>query len=88
LRAELAGTDGGMRAVVAPMRRRGWTRLSRLDPAFGPAAAMATDPEDRGFIRPLLVTVDEVVQAGDGGRTDISLRDPVSETWDAGLAAR
>ena len=88
LRAELAGTDGGMRAVVAPMRRRGWTRLSRLDPAFGPAAALATDPEDRGFVRPLLVTVDEVVQAGNGGRTDISLRDPVSETWDARFAAR
>lgn len=83
LRSRLAGTDGGMRAVSAPMRRRGWTRLSRLDPAFTPAAAMATDEVERGFLRPVLVTADEVVLAGDGGRTDISLRDPVVERWDA-----
>lgn len=81
LRGRLAGTDGGMRAVVAPMRRRGWTALSRLDPAFGPAAAMATDPADRGYLRPLLVTADEVVLAGDGGRVDIGLADPVVERW-------
>lgn len=82
LRSRLAGTDGGMRAVSAPMRRRGWTRLSRLDPAFTPAAALATDEGERGFLRPVLVTADEVVLAGDGGRTDISLRDPVVERWD------
>jgi hypothetical protein len=82
LRSRLAGTDGGMRAVSAPMRRRGWTRLSRLDPAFTPAAAMATDEVERGFLRPVLVTADEVVLAADGGRTDISLRDPVVERWD------
>lgn len=82
LRARLAGTDGGMRAVSAPMLRRGWTRLSRLDPAFTPAAAMATDETERGFLRPVLVTADEVVLAGDGGRTDISLADPVTERWD------
>lgn len=83
LRSRLAGTDGGMRAVSAPMRRRGWTRLSRLDPAFTPAAAMATGEDERGFLRPLLVTADEVVLAGEGGRTDISLQDPVVERWDA-----
>ncbi|MGH3744805.1 MAG: hypothetical protein ACRDTP_08110 [Mycobacteriales bacterium] len=88
LRSRLAGTDGGMRAVSAPMRRRGWTRLSRLDPAFTPAAAMATDGAERGFLRPLLVTADEVVLAGDGGRTDISLRDPVVERWDAPVLFR
>lgn len=88
LRCRLAGTDGGMRAVSAPMRRRGWTRLSRLDPAFTPAAAMATDEAERGFLRPLLVTADEVVLAGDGGRTDISLRDPVVERWDAPVLFR
>lgn len=86
LRRELAGTDGGMRAVVAPMRRRGWTRLSRLDPAFGPAAAMATEPADRGFVRPLLVTADEVVLAEDGGHTEISLRG--REPAPHGIAAR
>lgn len=88
LRRRLAGTDGGMRAVLAPMRRRGWTRLSRLDPAFGPAAAMATDPVDRGFLRPLLVTADEVVLAGDGGRVDISIVDPVTEPWQVARTAR
>lgn len=87
LREELAGSDGGMRAVVVPMRRRGWTRLSRLDPAFAPAAAMATDPVDRGVLRPLLITADEVVLAGDGGRVDISLADPLVERWDAASVA-
>jgi hypothetical protein len=82
LRAALAGSDGGMRAVVVPMRTRGWTRLSRLDPAFAPAAAMATATPDRGFLRPLLITADEVVLAGDGGRTDISVADPIVERWD------
>lgn len=86
LRAALAASDAGMRAVVVPMRRRGWTRLSRLDPAFGPAAAMATAPEDRGFIRPLLVTRDEVALAGDGRRTEISLRGGVGEPWHAAAA--
>lgn len=88
LREELAGTAGGMRAVVVPMRRRGWTRLSRLDPAFAPAAAMATDPADRGVLRPLLVTADEVVLAGDGGRVDISVRDPLVERWDQAVLTR
>ncbi len=88
LRVGLAGTAGGMRAVGAPMRRRGWTRLSRLDPAFIPAAAMATDPAERGFVRPLLVTADEVVLAAEGGRIDISLADPVGERWDAPVLFR
>lgn len=88
LREALAGTDGGMRAVVVPMRRRGWTRLSRLDPAFAPAAAMATDPVDRGVLRPLLVTADEVVLAADGGRVDISVRDPLVERWDQAALTR
>lgn len=66
LREALAGRDGGMAAIAVPMRRRGWTRLSLLDPAFAPAAAAATDPVDRGFPRPLLVTADEVVLAADG----------------------
>ena len=70
-----APADGGMAAVVAPMLRRGWTRLSLVDPAFAPAAAAATAPAERGFPRPLLVTVDEVKQVAEGGRpADLALR--------------
>jgi hypothetical protein len=77
LRAALCEADGtGMRAAAVPMRRRGWLDLSRIDPAFTVAAAAATDEESRGFSRPLLLTVDEVTQAAEGGRpAEIVLRD-------------
>lgn len=66
----------GMHAAAVPMRRRGWLDLSRIDPAFTAAAAAATAPEDRGFPRPVLLTVDEVSLAPAGGRpADIVLRD-------------
>jgi hypothetical protein len=82
LRAAVAGTDG-LGAAIVPMRRRGWTRLALVDPAFGPAAAAATQPEERGFARPLLVTVDEVALARDGG--DVrrhALQEPApAPTW-------
>ena len=82
LRAALAACSGGMAAAVVPMRRRGWTRLARVDTAFGPAAAAATDVADRGFPRPLLVTLDEVTVVAEGGRTTIALQDPVaSDPW-------
>ncbi len=58
------------------MRRRGWTRLALVDPAFAVAAAAATDPEERGFARPLLVTADEVTQAPAGGGDAVALRQP------------
>jgi hypothetical protein len=58
------------------MLRRGWLDLSRIDPAFTAAAAAATTPEERGFDRPLLLTVDEVALAAAGGRpAEIVLRD-------------
>lgn len=80
LRTALAGGAGGMGAVVVPMRRRGWTKLALIDPAFGPAAALATDPVDRGFLRPLLVTADELALVPDGGRPhEVVLRDPSTE---------
>ncbi len=80
LRAVIADEAGGMGAVIAPMRRRGWTRMALIDPAFGPAAAAATSPEDRGFLRPLLVTAEELTLAVDGGRpTDLPLRDPAAD---------
>jgi hypothetical protein len=60
LRTFLATDQGGLGAAVVPMRRRGWTQLGLIDPAFGPAAAAATDPTDRGFPRPLLITADEL----------------------------
>jgi hypothetical protein len=84
LRVALAEDARGMGAAVVPMRRRGWTRLALIDPAFGPAAARATDPEERGFERPLLVTPDELKEVADGGRAqEIVLRDPAvsDEPW-------
>lgn len=84
LRTALAAAAGGMAAVAAPMRRRGWADLSLIDPAFAPAAAAATAPADRGFPRPLLVTADEVAVVPQGGRPqEIALRDRVVEQrWD------
>jgi hypothetical protein len=70
-RAELAGgpdsRPAGLAGLVVPMRTRGWVSSSAIDPAFGPAAAAATDEQSRGFPRPLLVTEDEVVQVPEGG---------------------
>ncbi|MCY7365346.1 MAG: hypothetical protein LH469_08590, partial [Frankiaceae bacterium] len=70
-------------AAVVPMRRRGWTDLALIDPAFGPAAAAATSAEERGFARPLLLTADELTLAAGGGRPEqIVLRDPaVDRPW-------
>ncbi|GAC1440964.1 MAG: hypothetical protein NVSMB55_07500 [Mycobacteriales bacterium] len=84
LRTALAQDAGGMGAAVVPMRNRGWTRLALIDPAFGPAAARATSPEQRGFDRPLLVTSDELTVVADGGRAELlALRDPAAsdEPW-------
>lgn len=60
-RKTLTSPDGGMTAVAVPMRRRGWTDLRAIDPAFAVTAASLTAPEERGFAGPLLVTADEVV---------------------------
>jgi hypothetical protein len=76
LRTALAGGEGGMGAAAVPMRRRGWTKLGLIDPAFAPAAAAASSPADRGFARPLLVTPDELTVVPEGGRASIVLRDP------------
>lgn len=67
LRRWLAHDAGGMAALVVPMRTRGWIASSALDSAFGPAAFLITEPEDRGFARPLLVTAHEVQQVPAGG---------------------
>jgi hypothetical protein len=81
-RAAIASSDAtGMRGVAVPMRTRGWMDLVRIDPAFAAAAASATEPEHRGFDRPLLITSDEVVQAAPGGRpAEIVLRDPAADS--------
>ena len=84
LRTAIAEEAGGLGAVVAPMRRRGWTRLALIDPAFGPAAAAATSVAERGFPRPLLVTPEELALAPEGGRPEgLVLRDPAAddEPW-------
>ena len=81
LRSALCAQDGsGMRAAAVPMRRRGWLDLSRIDPAFTAAAAAATALDERGFSRPLLLTVDEVAMAPEGGRpAEIVLRDAAAD---------
>jgi hypothetical protein len=82
LRTAIADAAGGMGAVVAPMRRRGWTKLALIDPAFGPAAAAATAAYERGFSRPLLVTAEELALAAEGGNPEVVLRGPaVDEPW-------
>lgn len=68
VRRALAVANHGICTLAAPMRDRGWTRLSQIDPAFVPAAYAATDLGMRGFPRPLLITADEVTMARDGGR--------------------
>ena len=67
LRTALAEPAGGLVGAVVPTRRLGWTRLSAVDPAFGPAAAAATPASDRGFSRGVLVTADEVTLVREGG---------------------
>jgi hypothetical protein len=66
--------DGqGMRSAAVPMRTRGWLDLGRLDPAFAVSASLLTEPDERGFTRPVLVTVDEVAMVRAGG-------DPVGQS--------
>lgn len=79
LRQALAEEHHGLAPVLLPMRRRGWTRLALVDPAFGPAAAAATDAVDRGFPRPLLVTADELTLVPAGGRPQDVLSVPAAE---------
>jgi hypothetical protein len=83
LRRAIAADSGGLGAVVVPMRRRGWANLTLIDPAFGPAAAAATPAEDRGFVRPLLLTAEELSLAAEGGRPErLPLLDPAwDEPW-------
>lgn len=75
-RGALCADAGGMRAVAVPVRHRGWLELSRIDPAFAQAAAAIADDEQRGFPRPVLLTVDEVAVVRPGGNpASIVLRD-------------
>ncbi|PRY18337.1 hypothetical protein CLV37_101582 [Kineococcus rhizosphaerae] len=52
-----------LRAVAVPDRTRGWFDLARIDPAYVGAAWMASNPAERGFRRPVLVTREEVALA-------------------------
>jgi len=77
-RAELCNADPlGWRTAAVPMRQRGWLDLGRIDPAFAAAAALATDPSERGFDRAVLVTAEEVVVIRAGGNAaGHALQDP------------
>ncbi len=77
-RAALCEADPlGWRTAAVPMRTRGWLDLGRIDPAFAAAAALATDPDERGFDRAVLVTPEEVVMVIAGGRSARhALQDP------------
>lgn len=69
----------GLRSAAVPARRLGWLDLGRVDPAFALSAAWLTEPDERGFLRPLLVTADEVVQVREGGTpTRFALSDPLA----------
>jgi hypothetical protein len=70
--------DGqGMRSAAIPTRTRGWLDLGRLDPAFAVTAAELTEPDERGFPRPVLITADEVTLVRPGGEiVRQSLADP------------
>jgi hypothetical protein len=76
-RGALCADAGGLRTIAVPVRHRGWLQLSQIDPAFVQAAAAISDDEERGFARPVLLTVDEVAVALPNGRpAEIVLRDP------------
>jgi hypothetical protein len=80
LRGALCAEAGGLRAIAAPVRTRGWLDLSRIDAAFALTAAAIADDESRGFSRPVLLTIDEVSMVPDGGRpAEIVLRDPATD---------
>jgi hypothetical protein len=67
----------GWRTAAVPMRTRGWLDLGRIDPAFAAAAALATEPHERGFARAVLITAEEVVMVGSVGRSALhALQDP------------
>jgi hypothetical protein len=77
-RGAVCSDSDGLRAAVVPMRTRGWLDPGRIDPAFAHAAAALTSAEERGFPRPVLLTVEEVTMVPPGGRpAEIVLRDPV-----------
>ncbi len=59
----------GWRTAAVPMRTRGWLDLGRIDPAFAAAAALATEPDERGFERAVFVTPEEVVMVSSLGRS-------------------
>jgi hypothetical protein len=77
-RATLCAEDPvGWRTAAVPMRTRGWLDLGRIDPAFAAAAALATEPAERGFARAVLITPEEVVMVGSVGRSALhALQDP------------
>ncbi|WP_380168454.1 hypothetical protein [Jannaschia sp. R86511] len=90
LRTSLAEGDGtGMRAVAVPVRDRGWFDLARIDPAYIGAAWTASEPLERAFDRPVLVTADAVSAPVVSGDVLAGvLADPAGQSLDRHLRRR
>lgn len=78
-RASLVEADGiGVRAVAAPMRRRAWVDPDHVDAVFARTAAAATPRNERGFDRPMLITLEGVWDCADAELShavEVALRD-------------
>ncbi len=90
LRTALASEDGtGMRAVAVPVRDRGWFDLARIDPAYVRVAWTASDPLERAFDTPVLVTADAVdAPAASGDVVTTVMLDPAGRSVDRHLRRR
>lgn len=90
LRSTLSTGDGtGMRAVAVPVRDRGWFDLARIDPAYVRAAWTASEPLDRAFDTPVLVTADAVSTPMPSGDVLAGvLADPAGPSLDRALRRR
>lgn len=76
------GHPDGLCPAAVPLRDRGWLDLRRIDPAYAPTASRAARKDERGFPRPLLVTVDEVRMVAAGGSIEIAMNDPApTHAW-------
>ena len=75
--------------MAVPVRDRGWFDLARIDPAYVRAAWSASEPLDRAFDTPLLVTADAVDAPSVSGDVLAGvLADPAGRSLDRHLRRR